>query len=515
MVNTHYLHARIDEFLQSRHYAVPVQTRFEPNILGTGGAIKNLADFWDERPFLVVNSDILTDIDPAAVYRFHLGHPDPVTLALTDCPRFNTVAVNAGGTVSGFEASAEGDRRLTFTGLQALDPAILDLIPTAGFASSIDAFRRLMGQGGKIRAFVSDNCRWDDLGTPERYRRAARDHLAVRAFRERWPQDPVPPSAGAIDCRKLAGDGSDRSWLRLGWGGRSLVLADHGIRPGLEACEADAFIAIGRHLRQKGVPVPAIGVCDAFSGLVFMDDLGDRNLQQTARQCGSADALEALYRQVIDAAIPLWTRGAEGFDPAWAYQGPRYDRELILERECRYFVTAFLKGYLGWAVSFAEFREEFNALADGALDNGLDGLIHRDFQSRNIMWHHDAPWFIDFQGARPGPIQYDLASLLIDPYVELPPSVRRRLLDYAARRLGGDSERFLTGYAYCALNRNLQMLGAFGYLSREKGKVYFEDYIPAAVRALLQNLDALPKNGFYRLKDLARRVADRIGTQRR
>jgi aminoglycoside/choline kinase family phosphotransferase/dTDP-glucose pyrophosphorylase len=514
MVNTHHLHARIEAFIESQRYPVPVRTRFEPRILGTGGAIQNLADFWDARPFLVVNSDILTDIDLAAVYRFHCGHPDPVTLALTDCPRFNTVAVSSRGTVTGFDGQAAADRRLTFTGIQVLDPEILDLIPRGVCSSSIDAYRRLLAGGGEIRAFVPDPCRWDDLGTPERYRRAARDHLAVRAFRSRWPEAP-PPAADTIAFRQLAGDGSDRAWYRLGWGGRSLVLADHGIRPGLETCEADAFIAIGRHLQRKGVPVPAIGVHDAFSGLVFMEDLGDENLQQHARRCTSADELSALYRRTIDAALPLWTRGAAGFDPAWAYQGPRFDRQLILERECYYFLTAFVQGYLGLEVSPAEFQAEFGALADGLLAHGVDGLIHRDLQSRNIMWHRESPWFIDFQGARPGPVQYDLAALLIDPYVELPPPVQEELLAYARRRLGCDPERFQAGYAYCALSRNLQMLGAFGHLSRVKGKPFFESYIPAAVRTLQHHFDAPQAGDFNRLKDLARRLARQVDTARR
>jgi len=97
----------------------------------------------------------------------------------------------------------------------------------------------------------------------------------------------------------------------------------------------------------------------------------------------------------------------------------------------------------------------------------------------------------------------------------LPPPVRQGLLGYARQRLGGDPDRFLEGYVYCALSRNLQMLGAFGYLSRVKGKTLFEAYIPAAVRALQQNLDALPAGGFNRLKDLAGRLVRQVGPTRR
>ena len=45
------------------------------------------------------------------------------------------------------------------------------------------------------------------------------------------------------------------------------------------------------------------------------------------------------------------------------------------------------------------------------------------------------PHIIDFQGGRRGPLQYDLASLLIDPYVELAPDLQADLRDYALDRL--------------------------------------------------------------------------------
>ena len=61
IINTHHLYKKIDSFLSGRKYSIPVFTRYEPLILGTGGAIKNVADFWDDQPFMVVNSDILTD----------------------------------------------------------------------------------------------------------------------------------------------------------------------------------------------------------------------------------------------------------------------------------------------------------------------------------------------------------------------------------------------------------------------------------------------------------------------
>jgi aminoglycoside/choline kinase family phosphotransferase len=109
-------------------------------------------------------------------------------------------------------------------------------------------------------------------------------------------------------------------------------------------------------------------------------------------------------------------------------------------------------------------------------------------------------YFIDFQGGRFGPIQYDLASLLIDPYVELSEDVQAQLLAYSADALSEktavEPEKFRRCFHYCSLTRNLQILGAFAYLSKIKGKHYFEDYIPAALQTLGSNLHACRRDEF-------------------
>ena len=94
IINTHHLYKKIDSFLSGHTYSIPVVTRYEPLLLGTGGAIKNVADFWDDQPFMVVNSDILTDIDLGDVYDFHLKHKYTTTLVLHDYKKFNKVSIN-------------------------------------------------------------------------------------------------------------------------------------------------------------------------------------------------------------------------------------------------------------------------------------------------------------------------------------------------------------------------------------------------------------------------------------
>ena len=486
-VNTHHLHGLIEEFIGRQSYDIPILIRYEPHILGTAGAFKNFSDFWGESPFLVVNSDIYTDIDFLKVYEFHCRHGAPATLVLTDDARFNTVAIDSSHHITSFQNQSFLGH-FTFTGIQVIDPSVLALIPKAQVYSSIDAYRQLIARGTPPKAYLAHECLWKDIGAPNRYQDAVRTEKTPQAFCNAFGGS--APSEIIQD--HIDGDGSDRKWYRLKAGGHTLILADHGIRPPLRQTEADAFIAIGRHLRQKQIAVPKIFEAEPFAGLVYVEDLGNTHLQSLWTSGQSRDHIITTYQSVLDLLINFSQRGKLGFDPDWTYQTPSYDVDLILDKECRYFLESFLNGYLKRSCRFEEFQSEFNQLAEKALEGGITGLMHRDFQSRNILLHHDSPYAIDFQGARTGPIQYDLASLLIDPYAKMPADMQQELLKYALSQLSTkirfSKAKFLDCYRCCRITRNLQILGAFGFLSREKGKIQFEAHIPAALALLKKNL---------------------------
>jgi len=231
--------------------------------------------------------------------------------------------------------------------------------------------------------------------------------------------------------------------------------------------------------------------------MVALEDLGDTHLATVIHSLTSKAEKVKWYCRVVDRLIDFSLKGIEGFDPAWAFQTPTYSRELILEKECNYFAEAFLKGYLNQCPPMALLIPEFEYIADQALKGAVQGLMHRDFQSRNIMVRDGEIFFIDFQSARQGPLQYDLASLLIDPYVNLDPEIREELLNYCVRslahRMEMDAEGFIRCYRHCCITRNLQILGAFSYLSMVKGKHQFTDYIPAALSTLKDSLGYLEK----------------------
>ncbi len=535
VVNTHHLHDQVAAFIRKKSYPIPVETRHEPILLDTGGAIKNVKDIMGDSHFWVINSDIVTDLDLKTVWAFHMNGHWPATLVLHDHPRFNGVLVNDKDFITGFPgitgltstqypdlhtgphhpSTTEGAmattatrQRMAFTGIQILSPAIFDHMPDQKIFSSIDLYKTLCGRGDEVKAFVADHFYWQDIGTPETYGDAALRQLfmTARATGGGPGPDNVPAAGDDAVCREititpLAGDGSDRKWHRLTHGGTSFVVADHGIDPlPMDASppfprEMDAFIHIGTHLHQRQLPVPEIRGYDLFSGLVILEDLGDVHLRKQILESNDPHEILWWYRAACDLVIDFSIQGAKRFDTGWTYQTPDYSRELILEKECRYFVDAFLREYLNLNIEFDALLPPFEFIADACLGHAFTGLMHRDMQSRNLMITQNRLRIIDFQSARKGPLQYDVASLLIDPYVQLDAAMKDTLLEHCAKavnqRTGFDETRFKKGYDFCALTRNFQILGAFSHLSRNRGKTWFEPFICPAVKTLATAIHAV------------------------
>jgi len=115
-------------------------------------------------------------------------------------------------------------------------------------------------------------------------------------------------------------------------------------------------------------------------------------------------------------------------------------------------------------------------------------LVHRDFQSQNIIMRNGQAYLIDFQGMRPGLAEYDVASLLYDPYVDLGETERAELLAYYRGRQLENGITIDNGFDFtlrlCAMQRLMQALGAYGFLGLVKGNKHFLQFIPNALRSL-------------------------------
>ncbi|RPJ23142.1 MAG: NDP-sugar synthase, partial [Desulfobacteraceae bacterium] len=154
--------------------------KVEPEILGTGGGIKNVEDFWDKEPFLVTNSDILTDIDLAAVYKVHQTSGSLVTLVLHDCEPYNQVQVDDQWNITDI-AKVNMTGRLAFTGIHVIHPEVLSHIPQGIFSDIIECYRELIRQRKSVRACLVTGHYWRDIGSIASYLEANRE-LAGNSF---------------------------------------------------------------------------------------------------------------------------------------------------------------------------------------------------------------------------------------------------------------------------------------------------------------------------------------------
>jgi N-acetylmuramate 1-kinase len=316
-----------------------------------------------------------------------------------------------------------------------------------------------------------------------------------RECRDRWGGSPEI-------WEPLVPDGSNREFFRVRRGNRSLIALSN---PG-ETSENDAYWNIGRHLLSHGVPAPALYAYERALGCMILEDLGNRSLQEAVGQASGESEIRALYGPALDGLLTFQWMGREGFEERWCYQGPRYDTALMLERESGYFLNAYLKGVLGWEGEEEPLLREFRILAELASRAPTLFLLHRDFQSRNILLPCPGkPHIIDFQGARWGPPQYDVAALVIDPYVDMTSETRDFILGAYVQRLEASgamtADHFMAHYPVIALHRNLQILGAFAFLGLVKRKPFFLQWIPRALSQLQSLLTSQPRWGCPRLRD--------------
>ena len=133
-------------------------------------------------------------------------------------------------------------------------------------------------------------------------------------------------------------------------------------------------------------------------------------------------------------------------------------------------------------------------------------VMHRDFQSQNVYLRNNEILILDFQGIRIGLPHYDLASLLEDPYVDLPSPLKETLFNYYLENIPREcfvedrsTRPFSKMYRWAAISRLMQACGAFSFLGYTKGKTSFLQYIPVGMRRLLRLLEQ--KNDLETLKE--------------
>ena len=304
----------------------------------------------------------------------------------------------------------------------------------------------------------------------------------------------TPPERSAA----LTPSGSNRRYFRDFYAGGATTIRVEGT----SREENHAFIVLASHFRSLGLPVPEVLSVAPDELSYTQNDLGDTLLFdfiEHGRTTGQFSPQSvALLERTLRSLAHIQIEGAGGLDWSVCYPVPAFDHRSVMW-DLNYWKYCFLKG------TQIEFREDllendFDALAGYLLQHTIDGFMYRDFQSRNVMvvpcGEQLQPYFIDFQGGRRGPVQYDIASFLWQAKANYPDSLRQSLIDtyldeqqqiFSARQQSFDTDLFRSSLPHFVLFRTLQVLGAYGYRGYFERKPHFLQSIPFALR----NLQAL------------------------
>ena len=515
LVNLHHAPGPILRYLATQPFPqMRISAVFEPVILGTGGALRNARWFIDQ-PFWLLNADVAADLDPAPLLRTWRAQKPLAACWLTEEAGPRTVRC-AQGIIQNFHDKLRG--HATFCGLQLLDERILPFIAETGFDTIIAAYQRAQQQRHRIAGVYVPGAFWADIGTPAQYVQAHRD-TAQRLGRA--GESFTLPAAAVLtpleqrllqtsDLRPLTSDlcievlpprGSSREFFRRRDGKPSSIL----IRWSPDRPENRLYAGHTRLLDSIGIPVPRLLLDSPRDHFLAIEDLGPETLEARLSRLKPA-AIRRVYGRILDVTLRLHLKGLPAARRARRPLMPGFDAKLYAW-EHAYFIDHVLRQRLRASEKqIAAVAGELRSVS-AILARSPQALIHRDWQSSNILFRGSQPVMIDYQGMRQGPAAYDLASLLCDPYADLPAVLQQALLRRYVRR-HPQGAQIAACIPAAAIQRLCQALGAYAVLSQKPGMEHFARHIPAAARQLLRALRAHPLPA---LAEAARRLARQPG----
>jgi mannose-1-phosphate guanylyltransferase len=196
VINLHHHADQLARWLgDGSHWGVHLSLSFEPEILGTAGALKRVEPLLRDAPFLVLNADVLIDVDLQALWHWHCQRQALVTMVLRPDPAarsYGTVLVDADNRVRlingrpSTHVPASGEETM-FACVQVVDPRVLEYIPSDGFSmTTSDVYPVLIERREAVYGYRYTGY-WIDIGAPERYLQAHWD-LLDGALGDAWMQ---------------------------------------------------------------------------------------------------------------------------------------------------------------------------------------------------------------------------------------------------------------------------------------------------------------------------------------
>jgi len=285
---------------------------------------------------------------------------------------------------------------------------------------------------------------------------------------------------------------------------KSEEIAANGAKSGYkyrEPKEEDLdFVNVLKHFEKVDIPVPRLFGYNIGYGLLYLEDLGD-DLLETIQDKIEASERRRLYFQAIDHVIQIHEKATALKNPGFVGFKRAFDENLLF-RELTHYIEYGIEARKNTRVDAKDMNVITKHMKEISAEIAAEPrvVVHRDFQSRNLLLKNGRLRVIDFQDALMGARQYDLVSLLRDSYVVLPTKLIEACIVRYCKKIEGktgakiDRERFMRVYHLQTLQRKIKDAGRFDYIDIVKKNRKFLQYIPATLQYVRDAFAALPEH---------------------
>jgi aminoglycoside/choline kinase family phosphotransferase len=286
----------------------------------------------------------------------------------------------------------------------------------------------------------------------------------------------------------LAGDASTRKYYRVIDNGKNFIVVESAA-----FSKDDPAVLSNIAFKKLRIPVPEILKIIPEKGLMVKEDLGSTHLQDIKEE----KKLFAYYDNVVDIMLTYQTNAIKTKEPlyplSYSFTKEKFISELNMTTEY------YFNGYKHRSLNGSD-KNELESIYDSLVDKMMKQdsmLLHRDYHSRNIMVNDGKLFVIDYQDARLGPYTYDLASLVIDPYITLSEDLKRQIIaryyNGIKKAVNGSISDFEQNYYLCFLQRGIKILGTFAYQKLERNNDRYLQYIDPSIKKINVVLDKFPE----------------------
>lgn len=301
----------------------------------------------------------------------------------------------------------------------------------------------------------------------------------------------------SVAVTPIPGDASSRRYYRVRTRNASFI--SMRMQPFADVGEQLPFIQVQRHLSRLGVNVPQIIDVDPKQGMILLSDLGDETLLKRLERVSKKRDQLVWFKRAIDLVLNMQVVATRTTAPIDAY-GLYFDEEKLMW-EVNFTLAHFYNGALARNIPARENKviNKYFEFMCKQLASQDWYFTHRDYHGRNVMVVRNDLYMIDFQDARLGCAQYDLASLLRDSYYQLDEEVIYELIDYYIRskeKIEGvkmNRKEFIRIFDFMSIQRNFKAIGSFASFYMKRQDVRYLKFIGNTFENIRRNLLKYPE----------------------